>query len=279
MSLSLRDELRVVIYRDQIQIVRIGRELTLRGTSRRVIEKKNYLCSSGEESFWDDAIKSLETALSELPVKPAYARVILSNHFMSYAMVELNQALNGEAEELAYAKHRFGQLYGPNAASWEIRLSQDFAGASQLASAVDISFLQNLRATFAKADIKLKSVQPYLMAAYNNCLPDLEDQDAWFVLFEHGNLCIGQVQQGHWNSIRTFNVGKDWFEKLNEILDREAYLSETDISSDKIFLWAPEYIKTDLPKSARWKVNKLKPLIPAGFAHDFDEQYAIAMCG
>jgi hypothetical protein len=278
-SLSLRDELRVVIYRDQVQIVRVGREFTLRGRSCRVIEKKNFPCMSGDESFWDDAIRTLATALSELPVKPAYARVILSNHFLSYAMVELNQALNGEAEELAYAKHRFGQLYGPTAASWEIRLSQDFAAGAQMASAVDSAFLENLRATFAKEEIRLKSVQPYLMAAYNNCLSDLKDKDAWFVLFEHGNLCIGQVQQGHWNSIRTFNVDKDWFEKLNEILDRESYLSETDISSDTIFLWAPEYIKTELPKSSRWKVNKLKPLIPAGFAHDFDEQYAIAMCG
>ena len=279
MLLSLREELRVVISRERVQAVRIGRDLTLRGKSYRVIEKKSYPCSSGEESFWDDAIKALATALSELPVKPAFARVILSNHFMSYAMVELNQSLNGEAEELAYAKHCFTQLYGPNAESWEIRLNRDFETGSQLASAVDRSFLDSLRATFAKEDIRLKSVQPYLMAAYNNCLPDLQDQEAWFVLFEHGNLCIGQVQQGHWNSVRTFNVGKDWFGKLNEILDREAYLSETDISSDKIFLWAPEYIKMELPKSARWKVNKLKPLIPAGFAHDFDEQYAIAMCG
>jgi hypothetical protein len=278
-SLSLRDELRVVLYRNQVQLVRVGRKITLRGMVSRVIEKKIYPCAEGEDSYWDVALKSLETALSELPEKPAYARVILSNHFMSYAMVELNQSLNGEAEELAYAKHCFSMLYGPNAASWELRLSRDFSSSQQLASAVDTLFLQNLRATFTRANIRLKSVQPYLMAAYNNCHSLLQNQDVWFVLFEHGHICIGQVRQGHWSSIRTFNVGKDWFEKLNEILDREAYLSETDISSDKIFLWAPEYIKNELPKSPRWKIHKLKPEIPPGFAHQYDEQFSIAMCG
>ncbi len=138
--------------------------------SYRVIEKKIYPCAAGEDSFWDDAVKALETALSELPKKPAFAQVILSNHFMSYAMVELNQSLNGEAEELAYAKHCFQPVItDPVQAAWELRLNHDYAGTQQLASAVDEAFLQNLRATFARANVKLKSVQPYLMAAYNNC--------------------------------------------------------------------------------------------------------------
>ena len=144
---------------------------------------------------------------------------------------------------------------------------------------MDTSFLQNLRAAFAREDIKLESVQPYLMAAYNNCNSRLQHQDAWFVLYEHGSLCIGLVRQGHWSSIRAFNVGKDWFEKLNEIVDRESLLSEVDVSSDKIFLWAPEYIKVDIPKSTRWNIQKLKPEIRASFAAEYDEQFAMAMCG
>jgi len=278
-SLSLRDELRVVINREQIQVLLLGRKLTLKGKQSRIIAKKSYSYASGAESFWDDALKVLETALSELSSKPAFAKVVLSNHFMSYAMVELSQSLNGEEEELAYAKHCFSQLYGSVAATWDLRMSQDFAGTRQLVSAVDAQFLQNLRATFARANVKLQSVQPYLMAAYNNCQSHLQNLEAWFVLYEHGHLCMGQVSQGHWGSIRTFNVGNDWIEKLNEILDRETYLSELDFSSDKIFLWAPEYLKYEFPKNARWKIHKLAPEIPAGFAKEYDEQFAIAMCG
>jgi hypothetical protein len=149
----------------------------------------------------------------------------------------------------------------------------------QLVAAVDAAFLQEIRTRFTRAQVKLKSVQPCLMTAFNNCHTLLQSQDAWFVLFEHGSLCVGLVRQGHWSSVRTFSVGADWFEKLSEILDRESFLSEIDVSSDKIFLWAPEYYKTEMPQSERWKVLRLKPEIRASFATDFDEQFAIAMCG
>jgi hypothetical protein len=203
--------------------------------------------------------------------------VILSNHFMNYAMVELNQSLNGEAEEQAYAKHCFTQLYGSGAESWEIRLSGN-PGSRQLASALDALFLQNLRAVFARAGIKLRSVQPHLMAAYNNSHSDLQNQDAWFVLVEDDYLCIGMVRQGSLSGVRTMNVSADWVLKLNEILERESYLSEVDIASDKVFLWAPEYMKADLPTSPRWKIQKLKPEIRPAFAPDFDERFALALC-
>lgn len=278
MSLSLRDELRVVMNRDQIQLVRIGRKLTLKGKAYQVIEKKSYPFVAAGKSGQDDALKALEAALSALTAKPAFAQLILSGHYVNYAMVELSQSLNNEAEELAYAKHCFSQLYGSTAEEWEFRLNHDHAGEQQIACAVNALFLQNIRALFARSKVKLASIQPSLMAAYNNCHSDLHDQDAWFVLYEDGRLCAGLVRQGHWFSVRTFNVADNWFENLNEILDREAFLSEMDISSDKIFLWAPEYVKNDFPKSARWNIQRLKPVIRASFAPDFDDQYAIAMC-
>ena len=278
MLLSLRDELRVVIYRDHIQVVRIGRQLTLRCRQSRVLDKKMYPFVAADGSHAEAVIKSLESALSGLPKKSAFANVILSNHFMNYAMVELNQSLNSEAEELAYAKHCFAQLYGVAAESWEIRLNRDHSGTRQLASALDAGFLQNVRAAFARAGIRLKSVQPCLMAAFNNSHSELQNQDAWFVLFENESLCIGLVRQGSLSSIRMMNVDQDWTEKLNEFLDRESYLSDIDVATDKIFLWAPEYVKTEMPKSARWKIQKVKPEIRASFAPEFEERFALALC-
>ncbi len=277
MSLSLRDELRVVVYRDRIQLVRVGRQLTLRGRKSGILEKTNHPYLSVDGSNADGAIKALESSLSALASKPAFASVILSNHFMNYAMVELNQTLNGEVEELAYAKHCFTQLYGSGAESWEIRLSGN-PGTRQLASALDAMFLQNLRAVFARAGIRLESVQPCLMAAYNNSHSELQHQDAWFVLVEDDNLCIGTVRQGGLGGIRSMKVSDDWILKLNEILERESYLSDADIASDKVFLWAPTCLMADLPKSTRWKVQKVKPEIRPAFAPDFDERFALALC-
>lgn len=277
MSLSLRDELRVVLCRDQVQLVRIGRELTLQGRQDQVLDKKIYPYEADAVPLLDNVVRALEMALSELPKKPAYAQVILSNHFVRYTMVPWSDKLSNETEELAYAKHCFNQLYGATAQPWELRLNQDFAGAPKLASAVDRQLLQALRAVFARAKVKLKSVQPQLMTAYNNCQARLQNEDAWFVLFDQGNLCLGLVQQGHWNSVRTLKVGSDWLARLPEILDREAYLSELDTSSDQIFLWAPEHSAAALPQNTRWKISLVAPVIRPGFLPEYDERFAAAL--
>ena len=279
MSLSLRDELRVVLCRDQVQLVRLGRELTLQGRQDRVLDKKTYSYVPDVAPLLDNVVRTLEMALSELPKKPAVAQAILSNHFVRYAMVPWSDRLSNEAEELAYAKHCFKQLYGATAQPWELRLNQDFAGAPQLASAVDGQLLQALRAVFVRANVKLKSVQPQLMTAYNNCQARLQNEDAWFVLFEQGSLCLGRVQQGHWNSVRTLKVGSDWLARLPEILDREAYLSELNASSDQIFLWAPEHSAAALPQSTRWKISMVAPVIRPGFLPEYDERFAAALSG
>lgn len=279
MSLSLRDELRVVLCRDQMQLVRIGRELTLQGRQDQVLDKKIYPYEADVVPPLDNVVRVLEMALSELPKKPAHAQVILSNHFVRYTMVPWSDKLSNETEELAYAKHCFNQLYGTTAQPWELRLHQDFAGSPQLASAVDGQLLQALRAVFVRAKVKLKSVQPQLMTAYNNCQEQLRNQNAWFVLFDQGNLCLGLVQQGHWNSVRTLKVGSDWLTRLPEILDREAYLSELDTTSDQIFLWAPEQSAAVLPQSTQWKISMLAPVIRPSFLHEYDERFAMALCG
>ena len=279
MSLLSRDELRVVLSRDQVQLVRLGREFTFKGWSYRVLDKRVLPCTEDADSQWLNAVKTLEAGLSGLPFKPAFAQVILSNYFMRYAMIPWSESLGSKAEEVAYAKHCFSQLYGTQLDSWELRVSQDFPGAPQFASAVDGELINSLRTLFANAKVKLRSVQPYLMTAYNNCSSAMQQKNAWFVLFEHGNLCLGFIRQGRWSSVRTIKVGSDWLDKLAETIDRESHLSEQDTSSDEIFLWAPEHRGTALSQRGKWKINRLQPIILPSLAREYDVQFAMAMCG
>ena len=279
MSLSFSNELRVVLCRDQVQLIQVGRHLTPKGLAYRVLEKKSIPCMENPDSQWSDAVHTLEVALTELTKKPSYAQVILSNHFMRYTMVPWNESLSNETEEIVYAKYCFSQLYGISADSWDLRIHQDYAGAPQFVSAVEGELLQTLRTVFVTAKIKLKSVQPHLMTAFNNCHASLKNHDAWLVLFEQGNLCIGLVQKGHWLSVRTIKVRNDWLAKLPDILDRESSLTELDLPSEEVFLWAPDHWKDPLPKNTHWKINKLQPTVRPDIAPDYDARFAIAMCG
>lgn len=281
MSPLLRDELRVLLGPDQVVLVRVGRELTSRGLKHRVLAKTVEECAavaSGEVS-WDAAIKMLEAKLPGLADRRMFATVILSNHFMRYVMVPWSEALSDEAEEMAVARHCFRQVYGDAAESWELRLSPEPAVARQLASAVDGRLLALLRGLFEQAGVTLKSVQPYLMAVYNNCRASLQERSAWLVLFEPGCLCLALMQQGRLASVRTMRIGSDWHDSLPLILEREACLAESDTASEAVFLWAPGLGNAALPASGRWQMHNLQPVLRTDCIPEYEGRYALAFSG
>lgn len=279
MSLLSRDELRVVLCRDQLQLVRVAGKLTRKGWACQVLDKKLVSFDPDPEMPWNAAVGKLETVLTGSAIRPQSASVVISNHFMRYAVVEVDKSLQKEAEQAAFIKHRFGQLYGACADTWELRLDQEYPGAPFLASAVEGQLLVALRDMFKRVNVKLQSVQPCLMTAYNRCLPELKGRDAWFVLFEQGMLCIAWLKGGYPGRVRTIKAADDWLEKLPETLEREAYLSELDGSAKEIVLWAFGQEKRDLPKGGPWKFNRVQPAIPAGLQEQYDENFALAMCG
>lgn len=192
MLLSWRDELRVVLAPDQVALVRLGWALTKRGPSRRVEKKIVVPCApSGDgETPWDEAIQTLEKELPRVLARKSAATVILSNHFVHYTRIPWSDGLSSAAEEEAYARHCFRQVYGAAAEQWDLRLSPEPAGQPQLASAVDKRLLAALRRVFERKGVALASVQPRLMAAFNHCQPSLQGRSGWFLLYEPGILCL-----------------------------------------------------------------------------------------
>lgn len=279
MSLSLREELRAVLYPQQVLLLRIAREFTRHGLARRVLEKKVVSCAEAADVPWSGAVRALEAELSGLALNTAFATVVLSNHFMRYAVIPWSGALRDEEEETAFVRHFFRQSYGAAAESWELRLSPDQPGSAQLASAVDGRLTDAVRASFARAEIELRSIQPSLMAVYNSCRGRLQRSSAWFVLFETGSLCVASLQKGRWGSVRKLRAGDDWPDALPLLLERESYLTDKDAMVNDIFLWAPELEKAALPRSARWKIHALQPVLRPGFMPEYDGRFAVAMGG
>lgn len=281
MSLSLREELRVVLYPQQVLLLRIAREFTRRGLSRRVLEQRAVTCADAAvgDFPWSAALATLRTELSGLAHSTAFATVILSDHFMRYALVPWSGELRDAEEEAALARYHFRRAYGAAAESWELRLSPDRPGSAQLASAADGTLTDAVRTSFAGAGIKLRSIQPSLMAAYNCCRSRLQGSNAWFVLFETGSLCIALLQQGRWGSVRKLRADDDWRDALPLLLERESYLCDKDAAVDDIFLWAPELEEASLPASPRLNIHALQPVLQPGFMPEYDRRFAIAMGG
>jgi len=276
-----RDELRVVLAPEQLVLLRLGWALTKRGLTPRVDMKTVIDCapSAGGEASWEAAIKTLETEVPRSLARKTAAQVILSNHFMRYTLVPWSDTLSNAAEEQAYARHCFRQLYGTDVEQWEVRLSPGRTGLPQLASAVDKRLLAALRDVFERNGVVLNSIQPRLMAAYNNRYSALKNSSAWLALVEPGCLCLALLQHGCWLKVRTMRIGSDWRNALLLLLEREAYLAEANADTPTVFLWAPELGTAALPENGRWQISHMQPLVRPALAPEYEGRFAMALSG
>jgi hypothetical protein len=163
---------------------------------------------------WQGAVAALRSFEIKRPCK---CTVVLSNHFVRYAVVPWSDALGTAAEEDAYIRHHFAKIHGERAKSWVLRASAG-GGADRLASAIDAALLEEIRASFPKGGkARLVSVQPQLMAAINQWRKAIPPGGAWLVLADSDRACVALHSGGGWRSVQ---VGKGGWLGL---LERERF--------------------------------------------------------
>jgi hypothetical protein len=270
--------LRVVICPDQVALSPLRRSLGLRGL-RRTIDAPHIVPCNGATGAppWRAALQALETALPGFANGKTTATVILSNHFLRYALVPWHAELADAEEDLSLARHCFARVYGKDAQQWELRLNHEAPEAPRLASAVDAELLAALKAVFGSAGIALRSVQPHLMAAFNGCRGRLRQGSAWFAVVEPGNLCLALLYDGCWSRVRSLRIGSAWAEELPLILEREAYLADIQTVPHEVYLWGAG--DGALPEIEPWRFHALAPAqLPDAVAAQ-GLHFAMAMAG
>lgn len=175
----------------------------LRGMFRgKPVEARTVACDPafGSEP-WQGAIAALAAADRGLR-----ATVVLSNHFVRYAIVPWSRGLDSDAEEEAYVRHHFAKIHGERAKAWALRWSAN--GETRLASAIDRGLLEALK----QALPRLASVQPWLMAAINRWRAAIPASGAWLALVEGERACVALHQGGRWRSVQ--NAKGAWLDLL-----------------------------------------------------------------
>jgi hypothetical protein len=93
---------------------------------------------------------------------------------------------------------------------------------ARLACAVDRTLINQLAEIFVQAGIRLASVQPFLVHAYNRIRKSVGNGSCWIVVEEPGRLTLALIQRGMWVAIRGRRADKGWRNVLPEILERES---------------------------------------------------------
>lgn len=265
MSLLSRNELSIFIYPQRVALQRTERRLTLAGYGRTLCARAITACkerAAGEKS-WRGAMEVLVTKLPAFVCRDMEASVIISDKFMHYALVPWFDDLSDE-EDRALAVNRFREMCGDAADSLAIRVSPGPQGVPSLAAAVDQELLAELETVSAQMKIRLRSIRPHFMVAYNSCRQRLEGRSAWIAVLEPNCVCLGTLQQGRLTWLRKLRIGNSWKEELPDLLERETYLAGTDTEMDEVMLWAPHLADDDMPPDGRWRIRRLSPKQGAG---------------
>ncbi|MCO6056673.1 hypothetical protein NG726_08285 [Pseudomonas sp. MOB-449] len=172
---------------------------------------------------WPGAMAALESLLAGGKARRATLRVVLSSHYTRFCLVPWSEAINSPEELAGYARLCFEEIYGALGEGWSLRLSPEAAGRSRLAAALPEELLVQLRALARAGGLRLASVQPYLMAAFNHYRATLAVDDFLFLVAEPERASLLLARGGHWVAVRSVALD-DSESALNDLIAREGEL-------------------------------------------------------
>ena len=224
MSRLSRSQLRIALTPTSVVLVRTEGWLNPRvsGSQTFVVEPQ-----PGARP-WEATVSALVRALPLFSKPGEPITLVLSNHFCHYLMLPALPTLASEEEDAAFARHTFREIYGETMDGWTIRVSGDSPAQPRLAAAIDANLLLALQRSVGEAKLKLRSVQPYLMAAFNAWHKELGRAPVWFALYEPGRLCISLCTHEGVRSVRAAPANDEWRIELPMLMQREANLQVTD---------------------------------------------------
>jgi hypothetical protein len=232
------DRLQIVLTPEHVTVARLGA-----GIKPHVVFNKTMTCAAPiqDEAAWLPAIRVMRQLLLQAGPKKANAEIILSNHFVRYQLIKAQPDLGSLEEEQAFVRFSFTEVYGNESANWALRWGAGLDINAQVASAIDQVMLDHIANIFADAGIKLVSLQPYLMAAFNHLCKSFDHKPVWFVLVEAGRVCIAMLKDGDWKSLHTSKLGIDWADELPNVIEREFQRSGAEDITNPLVLCLPGF--------------------------------------
>lgn len=212
MSPRWRDEVALHLAPRRLVLLRAPRGLRAAGQQRDSVEVED-----GHFANWTATLRCLRTQLSQPGWRNANVRVVMSDHWTRYAVVPWNAELEGAHERLAHARLLLQQVYGDIVDEWTVVLSEAVPPRAAVASAVSSQLLTELNEVLTGAGLRLLSLQPHLIAAYNAWRSRLPRQGGWLVCVDEGVLAAAQVGIQGWEQVHVVRIGSDWSAELHRL--------------------------------------------------------------
>jgi hypothetical protein len=198
------ERLRIGLGPDRVDCVRLGP-----WPRRRVLRRSGApFTARPPEPAWQPALDVLDESLGAVASRGDAVELRLSNRWVRYGVLPWHAGVTGSAELEQLARLRFEQHHGNAVAGWTIRCCDDGFGRPLLACAIDTALLEALQERLAAHGLRLASLQPLLMAAFNDWRRRL-GQSAALALVEADRLCLAAFEHGRWVEVISRRCGAD----------------------------------------------------------------------
>lgn len=206
MLLPWRDEIHIALR--PTELVRVRRTFGARGA--RAEHATERVEPTAEGPAWRGALDALGQCAAQLDARPASVRIVLSNHFIRYAIAPWRDDIRSPAERDGFIRHCFRENYGSAADAWLIRENPEPYGRASLACAVDRELVDGVRDIFRGTRLNLGAIQPLFMAAFNKYRKSLGTTGC-FLVHEEGRLCGATYAEGEWRNVLAVRVEEGRF--------------------------------------------------------------------
>jgi hypothetical protein len=252
-----RNKLRIGLCPDRLIIASERTGLRQKDLRKDIISVQ----TTSDNPGWLAAVDALPSALELAETGKLEVTVIVSNHFMRYALLPWNAELRTEAEWESLARHRLAGVYGSTVEDWMLQSSKTGPQGARVVCAADRGMLDAIVERIGGTGARLMSIQPYLMAAFNRVRGRIGSESCWLVLEERDRLILAMFRDGAWQAIRSRRVDERWQTMLPEILEREHAMLGLDepctqaliLSEDEVESWssgACHFVDLTLPAGA-----------------------------
>ena len=178
---------------------------------------------------WQQSCKRLESLLeanknkSNTPIT-----LLVGSDLVRFLMLPPQQVMMNKQEKIAYAAAAFQEIYGASAINWEIKHHDNAPNQPRIVAAIDKNLITIINQIVSKNHLKLNSLQPYVMTAFNESAKYFHQSNTYLAIVEVNRLTLIFIESGRYQQLRSHVISDDWQTDFKKILLRESAISETN---------------------------------------------------
>lgn len=251
MSLSWRDHTAVFVGADAVHAAHYP------GRFARSAPRRSRVALVERGNPAQNVAEALREALAGVQARRGDATVIVSNHYVRFALVPDAGKLRNDAERELAARHTLHAVYGDAANGWRVVLDGATGKGAAVAAGIDTALVETVVATLTAAHLRARALRPLFASALDTARRALGNGPAWFGVAEPGRLALAYVERGTWQSLRSHRLRRDLAEELPLLLEQDrltGLVRGGGETNGRVVLASSDAVAPDLPAGS-WTIQ------------------------